>query len=102
MEKVDVTEIELVDNSEMRQFELRVEGHLVKIEYNKAPGKVYLTHTEVPKALQGKGIGNSMVKMVLDHIKSNNLRLVPLCKFVVAYIKKNSEYRELIEKGINI
>jgi predicted GNAT family acetyltransferase len=95
-------EYHLIDNEEAKQYELHVEGTIAKIEYIKAQNNIYLTHTEVPTNLEGKGIGSSLVKMALEDIKKKELTLVPLCPFVALYIKRHPEWRELVLKGISI
>jgi len=92
----------LKDNTDKKQFELQVEGNLARIEYIKTLDKIYLTHTEVPKALEGKGIGTAIVHKALEWVKANELTLIPLCPFVALYIKRNPEYKSLVLKGINI
>ena len=92
----------LFDNEDKKQYELRIDTQVAKIEYIKAAGTIYLTHTEVPKALEGKGIAKEMVLRTLEDIEKNELTLVPLCPFVAAYIKKHPEWRKLVLKGVNI
>lgn len=95
-------EHQLIDNSEKKQYEFQIDGHTPKIEYIKTKDKIYLTHTEVPTALEGKGIGSALVRQVLEDIKAKDLTLIPLCPFVAAYIKEHPQWRELVLKGINI
>ncbi|MCF6243247.1 MAG: N-acetyltransferase, partial [Bacteroidales bacterium] len=63
---------------------------------------IYLTHTEVPLQLRGKGIGTALVKLVLENIKQKDLTLIPLCPFVALYIKRNPEWKSLVLKGVTI
>ena len=93
---------QLIDNKNANQYEIHVGDAIARIEYIKAQDKIYLTHTEVPNELEGKGIGSSIVKLALEDIKSKNLTLIPLCPFVALYIKRNPEWRVLVLKGINI
>jgi len=95
-------EYELIDNTAAKQYELVVDGKNPRIEYIAVKDKIYLTHTEVPKELEGKGLASKMVLMVLEDIKSRNLTLIPMCPFVAMYIKRHPEWRELVLKGINI
>ncbi|MGB6150468.1 MAG: GNAT family N-acetyltransferase [Pricia sp.] len=95
-------EYELIDNKEPKQYELLVEGPKPRIEYILAKDNIYLTHTEVPKALEGQGIASKMVLMALKDIQSRNLTLIPMCPFVAMYIKRHPEWRELVLKGIHI
>ncbi len=92
----------LKNNKELKQFQLAIEEHLVYIEYIEVQNKIYLTHTEVPKALEGKGHGSNIVKLVLEDIKSRNLLLVPLCPFVAAYLKRHPEWQDLLMPGFNV
>ena len=57
---------ELIDNEEKHQYEFHVEGYVPRIEYIKSlNGEIYLTHTEVPAALGGHGIGSQLAEKVL-------------------------------------
>jgi uncharacterized protein len=96
------TNYPLIDNIDAKQFEFHVEGFVSFIAYIKAKEKIFLTHTEVPTALEGKGIGSALVKAVLEEIEKNNLTLVPLCPFVAMYIKRHPTWKELVLKGIKI
>ena len=86
----------LVDNHNFNQYEFRIGDYLAKIEYKKDDNRIFLTHTEVPPELGGQGIGTELVKQVLEDIKDRGLRLVPLCPFVIAYIKRHPEWMELV------
>ncbi len=92
----------LADNIEKKQFEFEVEGHTAKIEYILKDKKILLTHTEVPKELEGKGIGGKIVKLALENIESRGLRLIPLCPFVAAYIKRHPEWNRLLDEEVNL
>lgn len=89
---------ELTNNTDDRQYEFHIDGLVPKIEYIRAGEKIYLTHTEVPKELEGKGVASALVKQVLENIQQNSLKLVPLCPFVLGYIKRHPEWESLIFK----
>ncbi|WP_222984033.1 GNAT family N-acetyltransferase [Flagellimonas meishanensis] len=95
-------EYQLINNEEAKQYEFHVDGAIAKIEYIRAKDKIYLTHTEIPIGLEGKGIGTALVKKTLDDIREKDLTLIPLCPFVALFIKRNPAYKELVLKGINI
>lgn len=94
---------ELIDNREDHQYEFHIGKLVPKIEYIKnKTGEIYLTHTEVPVQLEGKGIGSQLVEKVLKDIEKQELRLVPLCPFVAGYIQKHPDWRRIVMKGINV
>lgn len=90
------------NNEASKRYELAVDGQLAIIEYIATLDKIYLTHTEVPQSLEGKGVGSKLVKFALEDIEKRGLTLVPLCPFVAMYIKKHPEWKKLVLKGINI
>jgi hypothetical protein len=92
----------LIDNTEAKQYEYHIDGVIAKIEYIKAKDKIYLTHTEVPKELEGKGVASSLVKRVLEDVETKGLTLIPMCPFVATYIKRHPDWKKLVLKGINI
>lgn len=92
----------LVNNEAAKQYEFDVDGKIAKIEYIRTTDKIFLTHTEVPTTLEGKGIGSALVKAVLEDVKERDLTLVPLCPFVAAYIKRHPEWKTLVLKGVKI
>lgn len=94
---------ELINNEVQKQYEFHIDRHIPLIEYiiNK-DGNVYLTHTEVPRALGGRGIGTQLVEKTLTDIENHGFKVVPLCPFVAGYIKKNPEWKRLVADGINI
>lgn len=93
---------ELKENTEGKYYFIEAESKIAKIEYIKTKDKIHLTHTEVPKELNGKGIGSALAKLVLEKIKKDELILVPLCPFVAMYIKKHPEWKEIVSKDIKI
>ena len=93
---------EPIDDTENNNYSFDLGKFRPRMEHIKAKDKIYLTHTEVPAALEGQGVGTELVRQVLEDIKKKELTLVPLCPFVAAYIKKHPQWRELVLKGINI
>jgi len=84
------------DNAALNRFELDVDGGMAVAYYRAAPGRVTITHTEVPTALRGRGIGSVLVKGALDLAHAQGLKVVSRCPFVSAYLGKHPEYNDLL------
>jgi predicted GNAT family acetyltransferase len=94
---------ELRNNKDEKQYEFQIGNYTAKIEYiitNK--GDIYLTHTEVPVALERKGIGSQLAEKTLKDIESLELKLVPLCPFIAGYVRKNPEWKKIMKEGVSI
>ncbi|HZJ19935.1 MAG TPA: N-acetyltransferase, partial [Pricia sp.] len=70
-----MNEVEINDNSFLRQFETRVDGHLAKIEYSSQERKVFLTKLVVPEQITEAGFKEDFIKSVLHLIQEQNLRV---------------------------
>jgi predicted GNAT family acetyltransferase len=87
----------VVENDEKaRQFQLRVEGHLARILYAYSNGSIIFVHTEVPPALEGRGIAGKLARTALEFARERKLSVIPRCPFVAAYIRKHPEYQSLV------
>lgn len=99
---MDTKTFEVIDNELARQFEARIDGHLAKVEYMMGADRIFLTHTEVPPALEGKGIASTLVEKVLQIVETRKLKMVPLCPYVATYLRKHPEWKRLLAHGINV
>jgi predicted GNAT family acetyltransferase len=95
-------EYQLVDNKEKKRFEYQLEKGNALVEYIKTENKIYLTHTEVPPRYEGQGIASALVKDVLGEVEKSGLKLVPLCPYVAAYIKRNPDWKKVLDSRVNI
>lgn len=84
------------DNKAQQRFELDVDGQIAFANYRLTPQAVIITHTETPRALRGRGIASELVKGALEKIRADGLKVVAGCGFVVDYLRKHAEYRDLV------
>ena len=87
---------EVRNNQAAHRYELEVEGQLALAAYRLRPGRITFTHTEVPDALEGRGIGSRLVKAALDDARAQGLKVVPACPFVKHYMDKHPETQDLL------
>ena len=87
---------EVVDNPDAGRFELTEDGETAVADYMRDGDTITFTHTIVPPALEGQGVGSRLVKAALDDARAKGLRVVPQCSFVAAYIDRHPEYRDLV------
>ena len=85
------------DNKAKGRFELDVEGAVAFANYRLAPGAVIITHTETPRNLRGHGIASELVQGALQLIRSDGLKVVAGCGFVVDYLQKHPEFADLAD-----
>ena len=90
------------DNTERHRFELDAEGHVAFSNYKRDGGVVTIMHTEVPPALNGKGIGSALVRGAARSRARKGQgrgRYAPSSK---AYIARHPEYADLLQFNGNV
>jgi predicted GNAT family acetyltransferase len=84
------TEPRVTDNPRASRYELWLgTTRAGLIEYRSQPGVVFLIHTEVDPAFEGQGLGERLVR-------ARGLKLVPLCPFVRAYLRRHPDQADLV------
>jgi predicted GNAT family acetyltransferase len=86
---------EVQDNAALSRFELTVDGETAVLDYVLSPGVATLTHTGVPPALEGRGVGTALVRGALEAIRARGLKIVVRCWFVDAFIARHPEFGDL-------
>jgi predicted GNAT family acetyltransferase len=88
------------DNIEKHRFEADLgDGSVAIAEYHLLHGKIVFTHTEVPPAHEGQGIGSALIRFGLASARERGLKVIPICPFFAAYIKKHAEEQDLLDPG---
>ncbi|MCB0208798.1 MAG: N-acetyltransferase [Anaerolineae bacterium] len=95
---VEPKSLEVQNNTEDSQYEIRVGEYLAKIEYRLRDERITFIHTEVPDALEGQGIASKMARFALEDAKTKGYAVVPLCPFVKGYIERHPEYQSLVHQ----
>lgn len=90
----------VVDVPERDRYELRLGDRLIGLAaYRRRDGQLAVTHTEVDEACSGQGLGTQLVLAVLEDVRRQRVKVVPLCPFVAHVIEEHPEYRELVADG---
>jgi predicted GNAT family acetyltransferase len=89
--------VPVVDNAPAHRFELRFPEGVATLRYRyDVDGSLVLVHTEVPAALEGRGLAGRLARTALESARSRGLHVVVICPFVAAYIKKHPEFNSLV------
>jgi predicted GNAT family acetyltransferase len=88
---------EITDNVALHRFELPEQGDTAFLLYERTPTALRLIHTEVPDALRGKGVGSKLVSGVIDLAEQNGLKIIPLCPFVIEFLKAHPQFLATVD-----
>jgi predicted GNAT family acetyltransferase len=95
---MDAGTVTVVHVPDRRRYELR-DGEKVigAAHYRRRPGQVVFTHTVVDDAYEGQGLGAELARQALTDVKESGLRIVPVCPFIAAYLRRHHEYDDVVD-----
>lgn len=94
--ELNLDTISVTHDEAAHRFEATVDGLHSFLVYHRFPDRIVLYHTEVPAPIEGHGIAAKLTRAALDFARANHLRVVPLCPYVSSFVRKNSEYHDLL------
>jgi predicted GNAT family acetyltransferase len=87
----------VIHNADRERFEVHLDSLTAELTYRLNGSTIIFTHTKVPSALEGRGIGSLLVKTGMEYAMKNNLKVQTLCWFVKGYLERHTEYQNLMK-----
>lgn len=60
------------------------------------PKKMIIEHTEVDESLKGQGIGLKLLEALVDFVRKEEIKVIPLCPFAKATFKKRMDLQDVL------
>lgn len=93
--QINLDRVQVIHTPEKNRFETTVEGYPSKLDYIQDGKNFVITHVGVHPELRGQGLAGHIVEASLAYAKENDLRVIPMCSYAAAYIRRHPEYMEL-------
>jgi len=95
---IHLEQIQVTHNPAERRFETWIDNKLSKLDYIQDGKNFVITHVGVDPSLRGQGVAGKIVKVGLEYAKEYSLRVIPMCSYAAAYIRRHPEYAELTKQ----
>ena len=86
-------------DSAAREFTVEVDGYVGVLNYDLRGDTMTVTHTLVPEAIGGRGIAAELMRVALETARAEGWKVVPMCSYAVAYLRRHPEYADLLQGG---
>ncbi|HET6822189.1 MAG TPA: GNAT family N-acetyltransferase [Anaerolineales bacterium] len=96
--QVDLEKLEITHNPANQRFEVWIDGHLSKLDYIQEGKNFVITHVGVYPEHRGQGVAAKIVDAGLQYARENSLRVIPMCSYAAAYMRRNPQYMELTDQ----
>lgn len=87
---------QVVNNSAVGRFEIPTDVGTATLTYVQTGDALDLTHTKVPHELEGRGYASALARAALEYARAQHLKIIPTCPFVSGYLRRHTEYADLV------
>ncbi len=88
--------VPITDNADAKRFELEEDGHLAFADYSLSGNTLHIHYVEAAPTLRGKGTAGRLMEAVAELARQNNWRVVPICGYAAAWLRRHGEYHQLL------
>lgn len=88
--------LNIIHMPEAGRFETHVDGLRCEVDYELTDHTLHVTHTGVPRLLEGRGIAAALVQHTLLWARTQGYKVNPVCSYVKAYVKRHTEWQDLL------
>jgi predicted GNAT family acetyltransferase len=89
------------------RFTAAVEDHLAVLDYTVDGGVMSIMHTNVPPAVQGRGIAAELMGAALSAARAEGWKVNAVCSYAVDYLRKHpvdpqkQHVEDLLDEGLD-
>lgn len=96
---MDLSSLKITRNEAESRFEAWIDGQLCKLDYLRDGDTFVITHVGVPAEFRGQGVAGRITQAGLEYAREQSLRVIPMCSYAAAYVRRNPQYLELTKPG---
>lgn len=96
--QVDLEHLQVTHNPGESRFETVVGGYPGRLNYIQDGKNFVITHVGVHPELRGQGVAARIVEASLNYAKEQSLRVIPMCSYAAAYMRRHPEYADLMKQ----
>ncbi len=72
-------------------------GHLmVYANVRKDTNRLYIDYVFAPPELRGTGAAGQFMRELMDVVRTENLKVVPICGYAASWLRRHSDYHDLV------
>jgi len=95
---MDLEKLEIIHNEADNRFETWIDNRLSKLDYMQDGNTIVMTHVGVYPEHRGQGIAGKLTQVALEYAKERSFRVIPMCPYIAAYIRRNTRYEDLTKQ----
>ncbi len=86
-------DLQVEHNETAHKYSARIEGDEAVVTYTEEGDALVFTHTLVPEALRGRGVGDELVRQAVRDARRRGRQVSATCPFVERFLERHPEER---------
>jgi uncharacterized protein len=83
-------------NEAEKRYEMPFGNLVVYANVRKDKNTLYIDYVFAPQGLRGKGAAGEFMSNLMDVVRTEKLKAVPVCGYAASWLGQHSEYQDLI------
>jgi len=96
--EIDLKKLVVIHNEAEDRFETWIDGQLSKLDYIQDGNTIVMTHVGVHPEQRGQGVAGKLTEVALEYAKEKSFRVIPMCPYIITYIRRNPQYEDLTKQ----
>ena len=96
--EINLEKLEVIHNPSNNRFETWIDNHLSKLDYILDEDTIVMTHVGVFPEHRGQGVAGKLVEIALKYAEEKSLRVIPMCPYVAAFIRRHPQYIDITKQ----
>ncbi len=96
--EIDLKKLVVIHNEAEDRFETWIDGQLSKLDYIQDGNTIVMTHVGVHPEQRGQGVAGKLTEVALQYAKEKSFRVIPMCPYIITYIRRNPQYEDLTKQ----
>nr|BAH89837.1 hypothetical protein [uncultured bacterium] len=94
-----VQPIEREEHPSKGRYVFRLGGDEAEMTYSRAgESMIIIDHTEVPDAMRGRLVGQTLVRRAVEDARAEGRSIVPLCPFAKAQLLRHPDWHDVLKR----
>jgi predicted GNAT family acetyltransferase len=82
-------------NEGENRYEMAVDGHTVYANVRKDKDTLYIDYVFAPPELRGKGAAGQFMEGLMEIVRTEKMKAVPICGYAASWLQRHSGYNDL-------
>lgn len=83
-------------DAQSRCFVIDLDGGPCRLDYRLEGSTMAIVHTEVPPALEGRGLASKLTQAAVEHARVSGWRVRPVCSYARSWLRRHPEHAALL------